>query len=382
MKKLFLLAALVSSLLFMPTSHAEVKTYTGVGEYMIGERDTLEIAKQGAKEKAMRNALEQAGVLVTSRSRTEDFELVEDVITSRTGAVLQVREVVYERSDLIVKAIVKVDIDPEDLNRRLQNSGDSNPKNIPPPPVNQDNENLYMSNRKVEEANNLMNAGSFDNALSLLTEAINLDSNNAAVYEKFGWFYKTKNDFGNAIQNYDKAIKLDPNNGAAFNGRGECYQALGDKEKARADFIQAKNINTAREKIRAARKLCDEEKYTEAAPLASDSLALNPKNAWAWSTFGNIYNGERDYEKSIFYYQKALELNPKIGEAYNGLGHAYMQLDKYDKAITYFSKALEFSPFHANALTYRSRGECYKARGDIKKSQEDFVKAKQLGWEN
>ena len=382
MKKLFLIAAIVGSLLFMPTIHAEVKTYTGVGEYMIGERDTLEIAKQGAKEKAMRNALEKAGVLVMSHSRTEDLELVEDVITSRTGAVLQVREVVYERSDLIVKAIVKVDIDPEDLNRRLQNSGDSSSKKIPPPPLNQDNENLYMSNRKVEEANNLMSEGSFDNVLSILNEAIQLDSNNAAVYEKLGWFYKTRKDYDNALQNYDKALKLDPNNGAAYNGRGECYQALGNKDKARADFSQAKNITTAREKIREARKLCDEEKYTEATPLASDSLALNPKNAWAWSTFGNIYNGERDYKKSIFYYQKALELNPKIGEAYNGLGHAYMQLEQYDKAITYFSKALEFSPFHANALTYRSRGECYKALGNMKKSQDDFAKAKQLGWEN
>lgn len=382
MKKIFLLAAIVGSLLFMPTSHAEVKTYTGVGEYMIGERDTLEIAKQGAKEKAMRNALEQAGVLVMSYSRTEDLEFVEDVITSRTGAVLQVREIVYERSDLIVKAIVKVDIDSEDLNRRLQNSGDNRPKNIPPPPVNEDNERLYQSNRKVEEANNLMSAGNFDNVLSLLNEAIELNSSNAAVYEKFGWFYKTKNDYNNAIQNYDKAIKLDPNNAAAYNGRGECYQALGNKEKARADFSQSKKIASAREKIRAARKLCDEEKYDEATPLASDSLALNSNNAWAWSTFGNIYNGERDYKKSIFYYQKALELNPKIGEAYNGLGHAHMQLGNYDKAIIYFSKALEFSPFHANALTYRSRGECYKARGDIKKSQEDFVKAKQLGWEN
>ena len=382
MKKNFLLAALVSILLFMPISHAEIKTYTGVGEYMIGERDTLEIAKQGAKEKAMRNALEQAGVLVTSHSRTEDLELVEDVITSRTGAVLQVREVVYERSDLIIKATVKVDIDSEDLNRRLQNSEGNSPKNIPPPPVNQENERLYQSNRKVEEANNLMSAGSFDNVLNLLNEAINLDSNNTAVYEKFGWFYKTKNDYENAIQNYDKAIKLDPNNAVAYFGRGECYQALGDKEKVRENFSQAKNINTAREKIRAARKLCDEDKYNEATPLASDSLALNPKNAWAWSTFGNIYNGERDYKKSIFYYQKAIELNPRIGEAYNGLGHAYMQLGNYDKAITYFSKALEFSPFHANALTYRSRGECYKACGDIKKSQEDFVKAKQLGWEN
>ena len=381
MRKKFLIAMIVGSLFFTPTIYAETKTYTGVGEYRLGERDTLEIAKQGAKEKAMRNALEQAGVLVTSQSRTEDMELVEDVITSRTGAVLQVREVVYERSDLIVKAIVKVDIDPEDLNRRLQNSEPAS-KKVPPPPVNKDNENLYMSNRKVEKANTLISEGKLDSALSILNEAIQLDSNNAAIYEKLGWFYKLQNDYEKALANYDKAVKLDPNNGEAYNGRGECYKALGDKDKARADFSQSKKIVTAREKIRMARKLCDEEKYDEATPFASDSLALNPKNAWAWSTFGNIYSGKRDYEKGIFYYQKAIELNPKIGEAYNGLGYAYMELSNYDKAITYFSKAMEFRPFHASALTYRSRGECYKVRGDIKKSQEDFLKAKQLGWEN
>lgn len=381
MKKKFLIAMIVGSLLFMPTTYAETKTYTGVGEYSMGERDTLEIAKQGAKEKAMRNALEQAGVLVTSHSRTEDMELVEDVITSRTGAVLHVLEVVYERSDLIIKAIVKVDIDPEDLNRRLQNAEPAQ-KKLPPPPVDKDNENLYMSNKKVEEADILMSEGKLDNVLSILEEATQLDSTNAAIYEKLGWFYRVQNDYEKALSNYDKAVKLDPNNGAAYNGRGECYKALGNKDKAREDFSQSKNIATAKEKIRAARKLCEEDKYDAATPFASDSLALNPKNAWAWSTFGNIYNGKQDYEKAIFYYQKALELNPKIGEAYNGLGHAYMNLSQYDKAITYFSKAIEFSPFHANALTYRSRGECYKARGDLKKSQEDFIKAKQLGWEN
>ena len=382
MRKFLVGAMIIGSLLVMPTINAEVKTYTGVGEYMIGERDTLEIAKQGAKEKAMRNALEKAGVLVTSRSRVEDLELVEDVITSRTGAVLQVREVVYERADLIVRATVKVDIDPEDLNRRLQGSENSSPKNIPPPPVDKDNENLYLSNRKVEEANHLMSEGRMDNAMSLLNEAIQLAANNSAIYEKLGKFYSIKQDYETAIVNFSKAVELDPNNGQAFNGRGECYQALGDKIKARADFSQAKNISSAQEKIRAARKLCDEEKFDAALPSASDSLALNSNNAWAWSTLGNIYNGKKEYDKSTFYYLKAIDLNPKIGEAYNGLGHAYMNLGNYDKAITYFSKAVEFSPFHANALTFRSRGECYKARGDVKKSQEDFVKAKQLGWEN
>ena len=51
MRKFLIGAMIIGSLLVMPTINAEVKTYTGVGEYMIGERDTLEIAKQGAKEK-------------------------------------------------------------------------------------------------------------------------------------------------------------------------------------------------------------------------------------------------------------------------------------------------------------------------------------------
>ena len=381
MRKFLLAALLAGSLLFMPSGHAEIKTYTGVGEYTIGERDTLETAKQGAKEKAMRNALEKAGVLVTSRSRVEDLELVEDVITSRTGAVLQVREVVYERTDLLVKATVKVDIDPEDLNRRLQNSEPS-PKKIPPPPVNEENEKLYRSNQKAEEADALVNAGNFEKALSALNEAFELNSTNAIVYEKLGMLYKAKKEYETALFNYNKAVELDPNNDHALRGRAECYKATGDDAKARADLSQAKKITASKEKIRAARKLCDEEKFDAAAPLASESLALNPKNAWAWATVGNIYNGKAEFDKAIFYYQKAVDMNPNIGEAYSGLGHAYMALGKHDKAIVNFSKALAFSPFHSSALIYRSRGECYKARGDVKRSQEDFIKAKQLGWES
>ena len=380
MRKFLFTALIFWNLLFMSATHAEIKTYTGIGEYTIGERDTLETAKQGAKEKALRNALEKAGVLVTSRSRVEDMELVEDVITSRTGAVLQVREVVYERADLLVKATVKVDIDPEDLNHRLQNSEPS-PKKIPPPPVNEENEKLYLSNKKVEEADSLMSEGNFEKALSVLNEAFQLKSTNALVYEKLGLFYKSREDYDNALLNYNKAVELDPNNNHAYSGRGECYKALGDNEKARADFSQAKKIAAAKEKIRAARKLCEEEKYDAATPLASESLAWNPNNAWAWSTVGNIYSGKKEFDKAIFYYQKAIDLDPKIGEAYNGLAQAYMALEKYDKAIANFTKALSFRPFHSNALIYRSRGECYKDRGDLKKSQEDFIRAKQLGWE-
>ena len=119
MMKKFLLA-LIAGLLIASTAAAEVKTYEGIGEYAMGERDTLETAKQGAKDKALRNALEKAGVLIQSHSRSEDFELVEDVITSQTGAVLKVLEVIYDREDFLIRATVKVDIDADDLNRRLE----------------------------------------------------------------------------------------------------------------------------------------------------------------------------------------------------------------------------------------------------------------------
>lgn len=102
-----------------PIETPAIKTYEGYGEYRMGQRDTLEIAQQGAKNNALRNALERAGVLIQSRSRTQDSELIEDVITSQTGAVLKVVDVTYDHEDFLVKAHVRIEIDVDDLNRRL-----------------------------------------------------------------------------------------------------------------------------------------------------------------------------------------------------------------------------------------------------------------------
>ena len=102
-----------------PAPSNKIQIYEGNGEYRMGQRDTLEIAQQGAKNNAIRNALERAGVLIQSRSRTQDSELIEDVITSQTGAVLKVLEVKYDHENFLVKAHVRIEVDVDDLNRRL-----------------------------------------------------------------------------------------------------------------------------------------------------------------------------------------------------------------------------------------------------------------------
>lgn len=263
-KKFWATLLVVGSLIAPNAAHAETKTYEGVGEYVMGERDTLETAKQGAKDKALRNALERAGVLIQSRSRTEDSELVEDVITSQTGAVLQVIEVVYEREDLLIRATVKVDIDAEDLNRRLEAAAKPTADKI------------SLANQKVDEATQLWHDGQDDEALALLSEAAALNPNNAEIFLKRaiicvsnGKFAQaaddankvlqlkpkhsmalwirgaaalTSGDNSAAIADLNAAIDSDPLNKHAYYFRGIYFKNVGDKKRARADFLKAKEL--------------------------------------------------------------------------------------------------------------------------------------------
>ena len=264
MKRFFATLLVAANLLFASTVQAEVQTYTGTGEYVMGERDTLETAKQAAKDKALRNALERAGVLIQSRSRTEDSELVEDVITSQTGAVLQVLEVVYEREDLLIRATVKVDIDAEDLNRRLEAA------------VKPTSDKISLANQKLDEATQLWHEGQDDEALALLSEAATLNPDNAEIFLKRAIICVSNGKFAQAAHDANKVLQLKPNhsmalwirgaaaltagdnsaaiddlnaaidsdplNKHAYYFRGIYFKTVGDKKRARADFLKAKEL--------------------------------------------------------------------------------------------------------------------------------------------
>ena len=93
MKK-FLVAALIAGSLFtMPTANAEIKTYEGSDEYFMNEFETMDIAKQRAKQKAERVAQENAGVYISSYSETKDMELVKDEVISIACGILSVVDV-------------------------------------------------------------------------------------------------------------------------------------------------------------------------------------------------------------------------------------------------------------------------------------------------
>ncbi len=264
--KKFIAALIIGgNLLFTSTLNAAVQTYNGVGEYIMGERDTLETAKQSAKDRALRNALEKAGVLVQSHSRTEDLELVEDVITAQTGAVLKVIETLYEREDLLIRARVVVDIDADDLNRRLESFN-----NMPVA------DKISLANKKVDEAMKFWYDNKNDEAIALLTEAAALNPNDAQIYFKRAMIFVGLGEFTNAGYDAEKVLRLDPNHTDALWIRG------------------ANNLLAG--------------KHSEAIDDLNASIRLNPKNKYAYYFRGLYYKnfGENDKAREDFLRAKKL----------------------------------------------------------------------------
>lgn len=79
-------------LLLMGTLFGEAapQTITATGSYTMGENDSPKIAKDAARQEAMRVATEKAGVYVESYSKTKNMQLSEDDVKVISGAVLKV----------------------------------------------------------------------------------------------------------------------------------------------------------------------------------------------------------------------------------------------------------------------------------------------------
>ena len=108
-------------------AEAAVQTIEATGVYVMGDNDSPKIARDAARQEAMRSAVEQAGVYVESYSKTQNMELTEDDVRTISGAVLKVtkEEAIPELKGTTLKYTVnltaEVDTDSIDLQKMMQN---------------------------------------------------------------------------------------------------------------------------------------------------------------------------------------------------------------------------------------------------------------------
>ena len=90
-----------------------------------------------------------------------------------------------------------------------------------------------------------------------------------------------------AIEKLNQVIELKPDFAEAWNHRGNAYAALGEEDRALADYERA--------------------------------LSLNPYEFGTLESIGEIWLGRSNYRKAAEYFRRALDLNPNLPEAAEAL---------------------------------------------------------------
>lgn len=166
MKKIFIFVLMVISLLTAPALAAE-KLISATGMYIAGASESLNDAKQNALQDAMRQAAEQAGVLVNSYSKTHNMQLTDDEVTVVATKIIKVIDKKFDvellsDSEIKVTAYVDVVVNTESMNEdiiKLKNKNEellSEKTNLQ---IKQDalNEMNKLKNNIVEKYRNMFN---------------------------------------------------------------------------------------------------------------------------------------------------------------------------------------------------------------------------------
>ncbi|MBQ3452388.1 MAG: tetratricopeptide repeat protein, partial [Selenomonadaceae bacterium] len=233
MKK-FLTAVLASSLFFMPTSHAEIQTYTGEGTYVMSEGENLGVAKDRAKMDALRNAQEKAGVYIRSYSKMKNFELIDDEVIAIASNIVKLvqdpqyypLEAVANLEGVLVKVMITANINSDDLNQWL-GKGDAEKQMLIA--QNKDlRQQLDAQAKELEELKRRLAGGASAQDKEIIVQKFADEEKVFLSTQKVeeAWKLYNKGDYSGAVSLHDEAIELNPQNASAWYGRGTAYNDL------------------------------------------------------------------------------------------------------------------------------------------------------------
>lgn len=177
----------------------------------------------------------------------------------------------------------------------------------------------------------------FADSVAHLQKAVSLDPQAAHPYYLLAWVLAHQEDGGGkrkelndrATRSLDKALELNPLDPDYWALRAEMQlnldqpkKALVSLEKGLRNFPQ--HIICLNLRSLALARLGD---ATAADATAVQSIALNPENAWSYTSRGWAATAKGDYRGAASHFEEALKLDPTIELALNGMALARTCLD-------------------------------------------------------
>ena len=379
-----------------PLTYAVQRTYDGIGEYVMSDFETMEVAKQRAKLRAEQNAIEQAGVYIKSYTKSINAIVVQDEISVITAGILKITETKYSLQPLegqagstLVRAIITALIDTKQVDdlinfteekaqykrqikNLLNNTKELEKENIflkkqlTTVKTKQEekrikdeikaNDKKFLANEKIKEGIRLIKEQDYNSAMARFNEAIKISPNNYSVYFFRGENYAMLEKYPEAIADFNKAIASDPKMPLPYYGRAKIYSKLKQHTEVIADITKLFKL-----------------KYTpyilvKHKDILSEALSMR---AEAYMHIDKYDLMQRDANVAI-------ELDPNNLVAYYLRSFGYKRRKNYTQAISDMTKVIELAA-ESNAtnlpLYYLLRANIYQEMGNRQKAQEDTDKS-------
>lgn len=175
--------------------------------------------------------------------------------------------------------------------------------------------------------------------------------------------------YSEAIRAFNRSIKIDPTFADAWSNKGQAFFYLGKYNESIDVCNQALKISPASVLawIIKGYSLASLGMYDEATKSLETALRLDPKLSslsWYYKGLKSLANGE--YEKSIFYFDRALEAYPNSELFWNDRGVALEEQGKFDEALKSFEKAIDINPNFVVALY--NKGQLFYIIKDYKEA--------------
>ena len=146
----------------------------------------------------------------------------------------------------------------------------------------------------MEEYDELIDLGLYEDALKLMDEALEIDPDNAQVFNDQAVVYTRLDRNGEALASYRKSLELDGNNKETLSNMGFFYQKLEKYEALSNKAATLHQLGLFEEAIDTYRKI----------------LGINPENVNALINLSVTCYTLREYDIALRFIERALSIDP------------------------------------------------------------------------
>jgi tetratricopeptide (TPR) repeat protein len=228
--------------------------------------------------------------------------------------------------------------------------------------------------------------GELDEAVEAYYKALSItdeDSIRYAVLNNMGIALSRQGKLADAVWAYQTAIKFNSKDAIVYNNLGIVLRNQGKLDEAVAAYQKAIQIypqyDIAHNNLGIV--LRNQGKLDEAVAAYQTALFINPNNPYLYYNLGLALSDQEKLDQAIAAYQKAIQLNPRYAAAYSNMDIALANQEKLNKAVgNYQPTVLSLedrpgTPTSAYTLAYNGLGFALQQQGKLTKAITEYKKA-------